>query len=168
MPPKARFPVIDGFKKCLKCGRSLAIENFYRRQDGGIFNPKCKECCRANSARWRVENVERHRENCDRWSKKNPKRRDFIMWRAHIRRKYGISPDDYEKILTEQGGRCGICRCLPQVGKKFHVDHDHKSKKVRGLLCIHCNFAVSRLDISIDWAQSALDYLKKYDYGGME
>ncbi len=54
----------------------------------------------------------------------------------YLRRKYGISLEDYNTILAHQGGKCAICRCdPPKSGRAFHVDHDHKTGRVRGLLC---------------------------------
>lgn len=57
---------------------------------------------------------------------------------AWLRKTYGISLEEYDKILEYQGGRCAICRRAPKPGEAFHVDHEHKggpSGPVRGLLC---------------------------------
>jgi DNA-directed RNA polymerase subunit RPC12/RpoP len=53
-------------------------------------------------------------------------------------KKYGIKQADYERMLEAQGGVCAICKKPP---KKIHlnVDHDHKTKRIRGLLCPNCN-----------------------------
>lgn len=54
--------------------------------------------------------------------------------REHVR-KYGLSSEVYQEMLSEQGGRCAICRRKVRL----HVDHDHQSGVVRGLLCFQCN-----------------------------
>lgn len=57
-----------------------------------------------------------------------------------LRSKYGISLEDYGRTLADQGDRCKICGTdKPGWGKTFFVDHDHKTGRVRGLLCDACN-----------------------------
>lgn len=59
--------------------------------------------------------------------------------RIHLKSKYGITPEQYEKMRTDQEFRCMICRkCEDEIGKLV-IDHCHKSGKVRGLLCGNCN-----------------------------
>ena len=53
----------------------------------------------------------------------------------HLTQKYGIGAAEVEAMITAQGGICPICRKRPAV----HVDHDHATKKVRGILCELCN-----------------------------
>ena len=57
--------------------------------------------------------------------------------RARLKR-YGLTPQDYMKRLKAQGGVCAICGNPPKT-QRLSVDHDHKSKRVRGLLCFRCN-----------------------------
>ncbi len=72
--------------------------------------------------------------------------------RAKELEQYSITLDDYSKMATEQDGRCAIClnyeRCRSTRGKIFSlsVDHNHKTKKVRGLLCRDCNLMVGLLE----------------------
>lgn len=77
-------------------------------------------------------------------------------------RKYGIdiTEEEYAHKLEEQGGVCAICG-FPPVSKRLSVDHCHRSKKVRGLLCYHCNrFVVGRHNL--DTAKSLVRYLEKW------
>lgn len=78
----------------------------------------------------------------------------------HLRKTYGITIEDYDRMLEEQGGRCEICGRLPKK-LSLAVDHNHKTGKVRGLLCMRCN---RRLVANHSWKllQSAANYLKKY------
>lgn len=72
-------------------------------------------------------------------------------------KRYGITPEQYDEILEEQGGVCKICKNLP--GKyRLHVDHDHETGKVRGLLCVTCN---SRLEWTVEHMDKILEYLKE-------
>lgn len=52
---------------------------------------------------------------------------------------FAITPEEYDAILREQGGGCGICGRPPSEGKRHAVDHDHRTGLVRGLLCFMCN-----------------------------
>lgn len=52
---------------------------------------------------------------------------------------FNITPDEYDKILAHQGGKCAVCKKPPKPGKRLAVDHDHKTGIVRGLLCFFDN-----------------------------
>jgi len=56
-----------------------------------------------------------------------------------IKKKYGLSVEDYLNMVTKQNNRCVICKREPKWGKKLVIDHNHKTGKVRGLLCDLCN-----------------------------
>ena len=53
----------------------------------------------------------------------------------------GVTDDEYARLLEAQGGGCAICGAKPKT-RRLHVDHDHKTGKVRGLLCHRCNRAL--------------------------
>jgi hypothetical protein len=52
---------------------------------------------------------------------------------------YGISLADYDRLYAQQGGRCRMCKRKPKPGRSLCVDHNHVTRKVRGLLCNNCN-----------------------------
>lgn len=56
-----------------------------------------------------------------------------------VQRVYGLKPGQYGDIYIAQGGKCAICRWSKGLSKNLSVDHDHKTGKVRGLLCGPCN-----------------------------
>lgn len=58
---------------------------------------------------------------------------------SYLRRKYGITLEDYATLFKGQKGKCAICGNKPKK-QSLHVDHDHKSGRVRGLLCFRCNY----------------------------
>ena len=58
--------------------------------------------------------------------------------RDHLKRSYDLTEDQVEAMREAQGGLCAICRAAPAV----HVDHDHTSGRVRGMLCFSCNAAL--------------------------
>jgi hypothetical protein len=74
---------------------------------------------------------------------------------------YGISVSDYNDMFSAQGGRCAICGIHEsEHNGKLHIDHDHETKIVRGLLCGKCNKALGLFSDNIDMLQSAINYLK--------
>lgn len=78
---------------------------------------------------------------------------------AYLRRTYGITSRQYAQMLKVQRGRCAICSAKPKQ-RRLHVDHDHKTGVVRGLLCYYCNRrVVGRL--TLKQAQQVVDYLLK-------
>lgn len=64
--------------------------------------------------------------------------------RHHWQQKYGLTPYQHEVMYLAQGGSCAICGEVPT--KTLHVDHNHHTSRVRGLLCISCNYLVARLE----------------------
>ena len=73
---------------------------------------------------------------------------------SRIRRK-GISEEEYGRLLTEQNGRCGICRKTPRPDRRFDIDHDHATGAIRGLLCQGCNMRLGRFKDDITALRSA-------------
>jgi hypothetical protein len=65
-----------------------------------------------------------------------------------LRRDYGISLQDFDAILAHQGGACAICR--ERFTRTPHVDHDHDTRVVRGLLCSQCNRGLGCFDDDVE------------------
>jgi hypothetical protein len=78
-----------------------------------------------------------------------------------FRKQYGITLEDYERMLDEQGGVCAICG-LASPDKPLCVDHNHQSGAVRGLLCNPCNTILGRWRDSPEVAERAKQYLLKH------
>lgn len=80
---------------------------------------------------------------------------------AYLRRTYGVTEAEYALVLAAQGGRCAICRRKPAVGKNLHVDHDHRTGIVRGVLCVTCNHdLLGRRDKDPELFRRAAAYLE--------
>lgn len=73
--------------------------------------------------------------------------------------RYGMSAQDYDMLVTRQGGACAICLQKPE--KPLFVDHCHATGKVRGLLCLTCNFALGLLRDDVTLTMAATLYLRK-------
>lgn len=79
---------------------------------------------------------------------------------------YGLLPKDFDRMWFGQQGRCSLCDNELTFGKRgkscLHVDHDHATGKVRGLLCRSCNNSLGFIERGEDWLQRALAYLKHH------
>lgn len=79
---------------------------------------------------------------------------------SRLRRKYGISQEQYAEFLCAQDNKCGIC--MSEFGDSYrYVDHDHTTGKVRGLLCMNCNTGLGHFKDNVVLLQSAERYLTK-------
>lgn len=74
---------------------------------------------------------------------------------------YGIDVPDYERMLAEQNNGCYICGKQPEDKKALDIDHDHKTGKVRGLLCSNHNRALGLLNDDPDLLLKSVEYLVK-------
>jgi hypothetical protein len=128
-------------KRCPDCGETKALEEFPRNKnskDGR--HTYCKPC---HNARGR-ETIERLHGNSRHY---------------HLKRRYGIGADEFDELVRQQGGVCPICgRADPE-----HVDHDHETGDVRGILCFNCNGGLGQFRDSIDSLRAAAAYLDARD-----
>ena len=79
------------------------------------------------------------KDGFDSWCKMCKKRYDKLYYQY---KRYKVTKEDYEKMLKEQNGKCLICgRNFDEIyfPRNTHIDHDHKTGKVRALLCNNCN-----------------------------
>lgn len=134
----------------------------YRRE----YYTRNRETILAKNQEWRTKNKERHLARAREWHHENrdvilPKKREYSRRtkesRAHKLRqkKYGITPDDFTKLLERQAGLCAICR----VSKAAVVDHNHKTGAIRGILCSPCNTAIGLLKECPKRFEAAVKYL---------
>lgn len=87
-------------------------------------------------------------------------------WESNNRRqqlkRFDLTIEDYDKLYKLQNGCCAICnKHSDEFGKNHAVDHDHKTGKIRGLLCLHCNTALGHLREDLNIISKAYEYLVK-------
>ena len=71
----------------------------------------------------------------------------------------GVTDEMYEQMLREQGGHCALCPAVPGT-RRLHVDHDHKTGRIRGaLLCHRCNRNLPTW-VTPEWCERAAEYLR--------
>lgn len=101
------------------------------------------------NARRRYRTDDRVREQKNTSSKRN------MRWY-----RYGLTEEAYQKLIADQDDCCGICgRRRDPKGKALHIDHDHETGKVRGLLCSPCNGFLGRIGDSIEDLEKVRRYL---------
>lgn len=98
------------------------------------------------------------RDHAKKWRAGN---KDLIRnW--NLLRKYRITYEDLKSMLERQDFKCPICKSELRDIKSTHVDHDHKTGKVRSALCMHCNCGLGNAKESIEILESMIEYLRKY------
>lgn len=157
-------------KKCSQCKLVLPIDKFGFRKDRGDWRPECNGC--------RLKKAIPSEKECPRCEvvkpiSKFPKKKrvsrichectDGAGWGQgwHLKKKYGLTQGDYNRILAEQDGKCAICETTePGRYDRFRVDHCHETNKVRGLLCDSCNLMLGKAKDDPEILRRAVAYLE--------
>lgn len=142
------FLVTDESKLCCVCKTIKPVSEFYKdktRRTGVATS--CKTCGRSRQIAWR---------------KSNPHQYDSVRRNRVLKREYGITIEDYNKMFAEQKGKCLICDThQSEVSRAFPVDHCHETGKVRGLLCHSCNGGLGLAKDSISILRGMIAYLER-------
>lgn len=180
----------EGFHyKCKQCVAE-ASENRVCSVHGLIHkdirkaNGRCKLCHRKSANKKRNENREWFNEKQKIKREADPEKtalyykQQYIKKRERLGEKYNdfrraqrfnITIDYYYEMIAKQKNKCAICG-LEETRKKpdseeiqiLCVDHDHKTGKVRELLCHACNIGLGKFKDSLELLKSAIDYLNKH------
>lgn len=174
-------------KKCSRCKIEKEL-NFFSKRSNYKFGVSCRciECDRRvnklsynkhkneykeKSKIYRLKNIEKIKQRNKEWQLSNPGKakvyqkksydknpRRFVN--ARLKYKYGIDLEEYNKMYAQQNGLCAICDKKCNLGV-LCVDHDHKTGKVRGLLCRKCNTAIGFMGDEQSLFIKAIVYLTK-------
>lgn len=110
------------------------------------------------SAEWKKKNLQKFLESNKKWKKKNPDK----LLTYKLKSKFGLTLEDYRVMWANQNNSCAICwKPGARHIKTLHIDHNHKTGKVRGLLCNECNLGLGLFKDDIYRLQNAIYYLKK-------
>ena len=133
---RAETMAADGTRMCFKCGnRKPFTESFFpkdSRRDG--LKGTCIECLKV------------------------------AVRRSTVARRYSVSLEQVGSVLADQGGACAVCNIpLDRLSKTSvpHIDHDHATGKVRGVLCHHCNVLLGHAKDSPSLLRAAIAYLSQ-------
>jgi hypothetical protein len=164
-------------KVCSRCRTNKSLHDFYRNRttkDGYAY--ECKNCKDSRpSYYWKTEKAraaDRERylrristpEGKASLLEKNRKYKQsehgkLAEWKRYLKRNYKISLETYNKILEIQGGGCAICGAKPKE-RRLHIDHNHSTNAIRGILCGKCNQAIGLLNENLILFDRAKEYIK--------
>jgi hypothetical protein len=130
-------------KRCGRCGEFKELQAFPKnknKRDGRHSN--CKPC-----------HIAQTRESFERL---------FGSWKNYlIEYRYGASEDDVKSLLEKQEQQCAICR----QPRPTHIDHNHSTGRLRGILCFNCNRLIGYADDDTAWFRKAIAYLDQHTAG---
>ncbi|WP_433528618.1 endonuclease VII domain-containing protein [Micromonospora sp. CA-263727] len=130
--------VPEGHRFCADCDSVKPLVEFPRnRADSSGYATYCKPCHNTRTRETKQRLYGGSRE-------------------YHLRRRYGIGQKEFDELLAEQGGVCGVCGDLDPE----HVDHDHRTGWVRGILCFNCNGGLGQFRDSPTRLARAITYLR--------
>jgi hypothetical protein len=142
-----------GTKVCSKCGEEKPFKDFAINSKGlHGYKSVCKVC--SNSAQKLLYASRKEKATEEEWYLETRERQ--------LKKKYGLSLDEFETMSKKQGALCKICRGPPDKGKPLYVDHCHATGNVRGLLCNNCNQLLGKARDNIEILEEAIKYLKEY------
>lgn len=132
-------------KNCWECSTIKPSSDFHQNKGNydGLAS-ECKQCCRLRGRARYIDCKDQVRER-------------------HLVKAYGITPLDYDAILSSQDGGCAICGRACTTGKRLAVDHNHTTGSVRGLLCKNCNQAIGLLGDDPGLIETAARYLRSHE-----
>lgn len=164
---------MEKIKTCRKCGKIKHLVGFNRHphtKDG--FHGTCKDCRNKRTRELSAERkddpayIQKRRERDRIWYRNNPekvkakRRRLYTTERGRKwNRKcvYGLSEAGYAAMLSNQSGKCAICG---SSGKRLVIDHDHRTEKIRGLLCYKCNTLAGLWENVVEVSERLKSYLE--------
>lgn len=147
-------PIQRDAKVCSICGIEKPLDEFgldSKRAEGR--KRQCKPCLSMYQRQWAAD----HKDS---------------VRRTRLKKKYNLTPAEYEVIAERQGGCCAICKTeLPHhlnseedLRDRVGVDHDHVTGRIRGLLCGPCNKALGFFQDDPAIVEGALAYLRQFDH----
>ena len=161
-------------KICSKCEIQKPLNLFSKnksKKEG--LNSVCKECHKTYIKKHYQKNKEYYVENAEIWKTKNPNRRKEIALQYarknpdkirnnFLKSQYGITLDQFNVKLVSQKYKCVICDNKFENSRDTHMDHCHKTGKVRDILCGSCNKGLGHFKDSIKTLLAAAKYLTKH------
>ena len=153
---------------CTKCDQDYSKDGMSKdcsRRDG--ISSWCKKCRATSTKQWarkypekvQVQKLKKIESRECNW-RTDPKGSYIKQRDAVLRCRYGISLDQYDEMLSQQGHQCAIChKDARKMTYMLHVDHCHESGIVRGLLCAPCNVYLGAINDNPDAMKRGAEYL---------
>lgn len=144
--PKAKL-----ITHCKECGVELDVTNSIYIRFSRLN--KCKSCNNEYQKKYYHENYSGNKEH---------------IREGHLRVRFGITAEDYNKLLELQSGGCAICKQSCLTGRRLAVDHNHETNEIRGLLCNSCNAGIGHFKEDENLLLNAIEYLKRTTWNKKE
>lgn len=128
----ARYP--DGKRTCAKCKEEKTLEEFTTDRSRSMGSGKCVPCNRKDAMKYKIKKM------------------------------YGIEWEEFEQLIEKAQSRCEICKADLALGVKGlapHIDHDHNTGRIRGILCGLCNRGIGQLGDDLERVEAAASYLRE-------
>lgn len=160
-------------KSCRICGQLKPVSEFYEMAgmaDG--HRNECKACnlqqkrerylrdpevAKARVKKWQHDNAERY--NAAQRARRQRPEVKAAERGGHLKRKFGLTSEQYDEMFEHQGGVCWICGEPPAESQALDVDHDHTTGEVRALLCRNCNQGIGKFHENPELLMTAAAYL---------
>ena len=172
-------PIDLSNKICSTCAIKKPLDAFSKQKGGKLgHNSQCKECLRAKHKKWASENRAQINAYMIEWRRGD--RRPVGARKPRIRKKdtkqqkrkwrmksqFGLSMADLQAIYEKQNYECAICH-IPEsaLSKALHLDHNHQTNAIRGLLCATCNLSLGQVSDNLQFFQNAIPYLDASVFG---
>ena len=91
---------------------------------------------------------------------RNPQRDRDAQIKSKRRTRYGLSPNEFDRLTEAQGGGCAVCGSPESGERNLSVDHNHETGEVRGILCRNCNTGLGCFGDSPELMLEAIAYLR--------
>ena len=127
------------------------------REGANMRHAERREEKNTRQREYRAANPEKHRETNRKWAKANPEKVIEISRRNTLKRKYNLTPAQYDAMSAAQRGHCKTCG---RDDQGLHVDHDHATGMIRGLLCGNCNRMIGLAGDNPAVLRKAANYLE--------
>lgn len=158
-------------KRCSYCDEQIPVE---RLRSGRVQFCSERHQVLARQERRRAERaLGQSEKRCDWCSASLAGRKGNTKWcspdcarsghrDSRIQREFGITSVYYDALCSKQKNRCAICRTDDRGDKEWHIDHDHVTSQVRGLLCSRCNTGIGQLQDDPQIIRAALRYVEQH------
>ena len=150
-------------KICKGCNIEKELELFYNSSRGIDGKERNCKLCRKERRRKKRRSLSKKKKKIYLSNSSERGRRNLL------KREYNLTVQDYDKMVEKQKGLCAIC-LKPETAsfkgktKRLSIDHDHKTEKVRGLLCGRCNNFIGLAKEDIEILLRAMGYLSKHKH----
>ena len=138
--------------------------NSTHKKEKSKYNKKYRLDNKVKIAKQKKQSYINNKEQHQKYQKKyydSHKESSQKCSRKHILKRHGITVEEYNLMFNKQEGKCAICgNHQDKLKSSLHVDHNHKTNKIRGLLCYKCNSVLGYAGDNIQILLQAIEYLK--------